>query len=305
VIAQFTDLHWHNGEPEDLQTRALIEAVLAAEQPDLAVLTGDVLEGRRCHDPAASCREAVRPLDERGVPWAAVFGNHDDEGALDRAGLMSVQEASPNCLSEPGPASVTGVGNYLLRVESSAGRAAAAALYFLDSGSYAPAGPGHYAWIQRDQTAWFLARSRALAAERPPAEAPRPALAFFHIPLPEYDEVWDFHSCRGCKFEAVFCPALNSGFFAALHQAGDVIGTFVGHDHVNDFMGSLHGIRLCYGRATGYNTYGREGFRRGARLIELQEGIRDFTTWLRLDDGTAVREQPVHAPEGRRTLSPG
>src|SRR5688572_3509865 len=98
VIAQFTDLHWNNGEPEDLRTRALMEAVLAAEQPDLAVLTGDVLEGKRCRNPAASWREAVGPLEERGVPWAAVFGNHDDEGPLDRAELMAVQRESAHCL---------------------------------------------------------------------------------------------------------------------------------------------------------------------------------------------------------------
>ncbi len=40
------------------------------------------------------------------------------------------------------------------------------------------------------------------------------------------------------------------------------MGTFVGHDHVNDFVGDLYGIRLCYGRATGFNTYGRQGFTR-------------------------------------------
>ena len=50
------------------------------------------------------------------------------------------------------------------------------------------------------------------------------------------------------------------------------------------------------GRASGYNTYGREGFPRGARVITLQEGERQFETWLHLDDGTRVQEQPEHTP---------
>ena len=65
---------------------------------------------------------------------------------------------------------------------------------------------------------------------------------------------------------------------------------------IDDFEGTLHGIRLCYGRATGYNTYGREGFPRGARLIELREGERAFSTWLRLEGGEVVTEQPEHDP---------
>ena len=124
-------------------------------------------------------------------------------------------------------------------------------------------------------------------------------MAFFHIPIPEYDEVWDFHICYGAKYEDVCPPKINTGFFAALHEAGDVMGTFVtfvGHEHINDFWGELHGIRLCYGRTTGFNSYGREGFPRGARVIQLHEGQREFKTWLHLENNAIVHEQPEHTP---------
>ena len=84
------------------------------------------------------------------------------------------------------------------------------------------------------------------------------------------------------------------------HEMKDVVGTFVGHDHVNDYFGDLHGIRLCYGRASGYNTYGRDRFLRGARVIRLREGERQFQTWLRLSDGSLVSEQPEHRPLERQ-----
>ena len=296
TIVQFTDLHWQNGDPADWQTAALMAQVLDAEQPDLVVLTGDVIDGANCHDPAAAWRNAVAPIVERALPWAAVFGNHDDEGTLSRRDLMAVQQAIPGCLSEPGPPHLSGTGNYVLPVRSSSGDAAAAILYFLDSGSYAQTDVGGYGWITHDQVAWYLDASKRLRETN--GDKALPALAFFHIPLPEYNEVWDEHVCRGSKFEEICGPRINTGFFAALHVGGDVSGTFVGHDHVNDFEGTLHGIRLCYGRATGFNTYGRSGFQHGARVIRMQEGTRDFQTWLRLEDGELVDEQPVHRPEG-------
>ncbi len=306
TIVQFTDLHWQNGELEDQRTRALMERILDAERPDLVALTGDVIYGSECADPARSWREVVAPIEERAIPWAAVFGNHDDEGNLNRAALMDVQRACAHCLSEPGPVTLSGVGNYVLPVLAAGTESPAALLYFLDSRSYAPEAIGGYDWIAPDQIDWYRATSRryaqAAAVSAPghtAASQPLPALAFFHIPLPEYNEVWDFHPCRGVKYEEVCGPRLNTGLFAAFYEAGDVLGTFVGHDHVNDFEGALYGIRLAYGRASGYNTYGREGMERGARLIRLHAGRRTFDTWLHLDDGTIVTHQPEHAPQGR------
>ena len=292
-IVQFTDIHWHNGEEPDQQSAALIARVAKTESPDLIVLTGDILAGGGCEDAAESLRQVVQTVEACGVPWAAVFGNHDDEGTADRHELMAIMSESPLSLTQPGPAEIPGVGNYVLSIQSFKENVPAAVLYFIDSGSYAQTDIGGYDWIRREQIAWYLQESARITAG---AGNPLPALAFFHIPIPEYDEVWDFHTCYGVKYENVCAPQVNTGFFAAMHEAGDVMGTFVGHEHINDFWGDLHGIRLCYGRASGYNTYGREGFPRGARVIALQEGERQFETWLHLDDGTVVGEQPEHTP---------
>jgi hypothetical protein len=288
TIAQLTDIHWRNGDATDRRTRALVEQVLDAERPDLVVLTGDVVEGGEARDPLAAYRAVVAPLESRRVPWASVFGNHDDEGRHSRLQLLHGLQKSAHCLSVRGPVRLTGVGNYALRVRPARGSGLAAALYFLDSNSYDRLGIGQYAWIAHDQIAWYRETSRRLRrAYRSPAEK-LPALAFFHIPLPEYAEAWERGVCRGHRNEPVCAPALNSGFFAALVEEGDVLGTFVGHDHVNDFEGVLHGIRLCYGRATGFSPYGLDGFLRGARIVRLREGERAFETWLRLEDGTVV-----------------
>jgi hypothetical protein len=161
------------------------------------------------------------------------------------------------------------VGNYTLMIEGENGPAAR--LYFLDSHAYADKSEKNYDWIRQDQIDWYLSSPHDL-----------PALMFFHIPLCEYDDVWNTGQCTGSKNEPVCCPKFNSGLFAALKSAGDVMGVFVGHDHTNDFAGLLSGIQLCYGRAGGVSSYGKEGFPRGARRIRLTAGDRSFETSVKL-----------------------
>ena len=178
-IVQFTDIHWHNGEPADQQSAALMTQIAAAESPDLIVLTGDILAGGGCDDAADSLREVVKIVDGCGIPWAAVFGNHDDEGSADRHELMTVMQDSELSLSEPGPEEIPGVGNYVLPIQNSEENVSAALLYFVDSGSYASTDIGGYDWIRREQIVWYLQESAKFTAE---ARHPLPALGFFHIP---------------------------------------------------------------------------------------------------------------------------
>ncbi|OXM87270.1 metallophosphoesterase family protein [Paenibacillus rigui] len=297
TIVQLTDLHWKQGDAIDRRTEQLIGLVLEEEQPDFVFFTGDTIESGTIADPRQAYLDAVAPVDRRGIPWAAVFGNHDAEGSVTKAELMEAQLSCGMCRSQAGPEELSGIGNYTLPVYGRDG-ALSAVLYALDSGEYAKPLLHGYDWIRRDQIDWYVRQSEAYAGMSD--GRPLPGLAFFHIPLPEYVEVWAHETCFGEKDEGVASPKVNSGMFAAMLEQGNIDGVFVGHDHVNDYWGELHGIRLCYGRATGYNTYGRDGWPRGARIIRLTEGNRGFQTWLRLADGTRVDAQPEHKPEVSR-----
>lgn len=238
--------------------------------------------------------------EDNGIPWAAVFGNHDSEANFTREQLNAAQLAMKYNVALPDPPNVSGVGNYVLKVASKNGHEAAA-LYFLDSGSYSPleyVRVGGYDWIRRDQIEWYAAQSRELTKHN--GGQPLPALAFFHIALPEYKDLWDLHVCYGFRLGTVCSPWINTGMFAAMVEMGDVMGTFVGHDHDNDFWGTLNGIRLCYGRTARYAD--TSGFLTGARIIKLKAGAREFDTWIRLSDGTVIRDQPEHQPEGATCL---
>jgi 3',5'-cyclic AMP phosphodiesterase CpdA len=302
TLVQFTDIHWQNGDELDAQSRALMERVLDIEKPDFVMFTGDTIYAGRCEDGTAYCRdprrslrEAVSAVEERCVPWGLVFGNHDTEYGITREQLMNEVARHTHSLARSGVSHIHGTGNYVQPIFGSASNRVAALLYALDSGAYSehPA-VGGYDWIRSDQIAWY--REQSDAWRRSNQGLPLPALAFFHIPLPEYDWIWNHSVCYGEKNEKLCAPFIQSGFFAAMLEQGDVIGAFCGHDHINDFIGSHYGIHLGYGRATGYNTYGKEGMLRGARVIRLTEGSRKLETWLRLADGTAL-DQLAHFPE--------
>lgn len=65
------------------------------------------------------------------------------------------------------------------------------------------------------------------------------------------------------------------------------MGTFVGHDHDNDYVVAQNGIALGYGRYSGDDsTY--NNLRPGARLIVVEEGKQGFESWILEDDGRVV-----------------
>lgn len=290
-IIQFTDTHWESEDDSldeiDLKTEALITKLLNEENPDLVVFTGDIISGL----PNASNlnQRAIAPVSRLGIPYAVVSGNHDVDGIISNEELVKLQLGSTSCLINAGENGGTGIsdaGDYVLEVQSSCGNKTSWNLYMLNSGNR-PADPkyGTDAWIQRSQIDWYIRKSSEMNKVN---EEATPALAFFHIPLPEFNDVWELGKCIGSKEEAVCCPSLNSGFFSAMVEMGEIKGVFVGHDHYNDYCGSLHGIWLCYGRATGYRTHKKDKFAYGARIIQMQEDDPGFETWLRLNDGSKI-----------------
>jgi len=164
-------------------------------------------------------------------------------------------------------------------------------IYFLDSGDYSefPDVSG-YEWVRPSQINWFLDTSRSFKEANGGESVP--ALMFFHIPIPEYVFVT---SIVGDKQEDLtsFTPKVNSGLFAAILEAGDVVATFVGHSHLNDFCGLHSGIHMCLGGGVGYHGYGKAGWARRSRIIEIRDDGNSIVTWKRLDDAsfTKVNEQ--------------
>ena len=100
--------------------------------------------------------------------------------------------------------------------------------------------------------------------------------------------------------EGVCCTTYNDGLFSAFARAGHMRGVFVGHDHINDFEGTLDGIRLVYGRVSGYQGYAMEGFPFGARIIDVRQGAKDFLTQIYTEHGEMYAQRRQSTPVLRR-----
>lgn len=290
-IAQFTDLHLAYENKASAITFERIDQVVADEKPDLIILTGDIIYSKPGKE---NFQSILTFLEKKQIPFAFVFGNHDDEQGLSREELFALGKPYAYNMSTDLFPELSGVGNYVLNIRSSEGEATAFALYCLDSNAYSQIeGIKGYDYIKPDQIHWYQAQSKQLTEQN--NGKPLPALAFFHIPVPEYATAVSANNAQvyGIKRENVCAPELNSGLFLAFKECGDVMGTFVGHDHNNDYAAYWHGILLAYGRYTGGSTVYND-LPNGGRIIELKEGQRSFSTWIRTAQGV---EQVVTYPD--------
>jgi 3',5'-cyclic AMP phosphodiesterase CpdA len=310
-IAQFTDTHYRtNNRDVAVESVNLIAETLEAEKPQLAVFTGDIVVSGG--DVEEGWDELLAPCVDAKVPYAVMLGNHDHEGAkLPPRGIIDYIAKKPYSVTSVGPEDIFGASNYILEIYD--GDRIANLLYCLDSNAYNNLDKEtrltSYDWFRPDQIAWYKERSAAYKQKN--GGQPVPALAFFHIPLNEYGEMIHFKTVineqdttvkpRGKNVifgvrQEKECPgAVNSGMFAAMLESGDVLGTFAGHDHVNDYVALHNGIALGYGRWSGTKTtYGADKMTHGSRLFELaKDGGRSFRTWVRVRGGEKVADIQV------------
>lgn len=276
-ILQFTDIHYQYNSYRSDSALVMMKAAVDAEKPGLVVLTGDVV----CSENTKKAWLALSKIFvDAKVPWAVVLGNHDVEYELTSKQIMETITDLPYCVAINGPVDISGSGNYIVPVQSANSTETKAVLYFLDSHSSFEEGSemGTYDWIKQDQIQWYRNESAKMTKKN--GGKPYPALAFFHIPLPEYNEIWGKSKTVGVKQEDVCSPDINSGMYNAFLESKDVMGMFTGHDHDNNYIGCLRGICMAYGQASGRETYGSIG--KGYRVIELYEGQRKFDSWVRI-----------------------
>ncbi|UNK72278.1 metallophosphoesterase family protein [Microbacterium sp. H1-D42] len=311
-VVQFNDTQ--DDERTDRRTVELIEKTLDQEKPDFVVINGDVITGG-CETRLAvkqAINNVVWPMESRGIPWAVTYGNHDEDSlsqsGVDEAGMLAIYRSYDFNMNAENVRGVTGTSNTIVQIGSSAKKNRAAfSLWLIDSGRYAPsaingqnfAGYPTWDWIRMDQVAWYREQSQRLEQH---LGRKVPGLMFIHIALWEHRFMWwggvdtrtpadaargkTRHGIVGERNEAE-CPGpFNSGMFNAILERGDVKGVFVGHDHINDYVGDYYGVKLGYAPGTGFGAYGLPGAgrnrMRGGRVFELTESGEDVSIETRV-----------------------
>ncbi|PRP84339.1 metallophosphoesterase [Planoprotostelium fungivorum] len=284
-IMQITDLHvgedqhtWW-GRFQDLLTKSTQNFLLDRELPDLAIFSGDLITAHSINNTERVTHywaKALKPVIDRGIPFASTFGNHDaDDGALNtRHRLMEFDMKQSGSWTREGPRDIEGLTNYVLPIYDSSGEKVQVLLYVMDSGDSNDdrISKAQVKWVKSTAKEWKDKMGRHL-----------PSLAFFHIALPEYKKIWACDKTYGLKDDVINTVRDNNGLLD-LFRTINTQGVFVGHDHGIDFCGDEKGVLLCYGRHTGYGGYG--GWMRGTRMVQFRG--EEWKTWVTTERGQVI-----------------
>lgn len=293
-IMLFADIQ--DDDPIEETTLQMMHECLDKYKPDLVVYLGD--NGVAYTEKEYSTVKAITaPCVEKGVPYAIVFGNHDGEREVSRERLLTYYQEF-GCLTTDADPDIYGCGNCNLPILSSDGKKTAFNLWLIDSGSSNPDKEvGGYDYVHEDQIEWY----KKTAEELKNANGGKvvPSILFQHIIMPEaYEAIYPrlpfkmgkdytidgttyfpvpfFNRHAGIILEPCSPPFVNGGQWDAIVETGDVIATFHGHDHVNDFTATHEGIDIVNVPTVGCQAYS-DAISRGAGLITLDE--KDLSTY--------------------------
>jgi hypothetical protein len=272
TILQFTDLHYGECYFKDEFSQHLQEKLINHVKPDLVVITGDAVSGYAWDKSDTfyqNCwKKWTNPMLKTKVKYAYTLGNHDDQANLSRQQILDLENTNPFSITSQSR-KITGITNYIIPITSSKdSNIPISILWFFDTNDEGCLGHSGWGCINPDQIEWYESISKGIINQ---AGRKVEGLGFFHIPLPEYIDLWNKGETYGARHEGVCSPDVNTGFFDKVLEVGNIRGMFCGHDHSNDFGGSWKGVELVYGRKTGYGGYGPSGLQRGGRIINLKE----------------------------------
>lgn len=287
-IMHITDTHLEEDNTES--SLFLIAHACDVEKPDVAILTGDNVSN---NDDASIVKERIDKLmtvfEERNIPTAVTFGNHDSEtGALSRDELMELYNSYSCSLGNPdGPDS----GTYNVPVYASSDDTVKFNLWVMDSNDYDD--EGHYGCVLPEQVEWYKKRSDEITKENNgnkvysmvfqhmivadvydvlrKVEGRRKLYSFPHMYNKSDFYMFDPNQRNFGTLNETPCSGYhNFGQFEAMVEKGDVLAMFTGHDHTNAFGVRHKGIDIVNSLSTRFKG-NRFETQYGYRIIEIDE----------------------------------
>ena len=295
-ILQLTDVHIGGGAFSIGKDRKAFDAVatlVGRVKPDLVVVTGDIVYPVPFQSGTLDNRREtelfVSLMDTLGVYYAVTFGNHDTESysLYTRDDLYNIYRSSKYCLIDRAK-NVDDI-NYAINVKNSQG-IITQTLYMLDTHSYVTGFLDEYDGLHQNQIDWYKSEVNRMNNLNKAVDENAPAvksLAFFHIPLREYETAWEEYRANGYnntenvtfhygfakeKNEEVCCSVPEDNFFETALELGSTQGMFCGHDHINVWSVDYKGIRLSYGMSIDHLAYfgiENEHEQRGGTVITI------------------------------------
>ena len=276
--------------PNGRMTQFMADA-LDKEQPDMVIFLGDnVLQEFQPFN-QAGIEQILRPLVERGIPYAYVWGNHDGEYNT-KENMHAIYSHYGTCLTYDADAELTGFGTCNLPIYASDGSDDMVFnLWLMDSNMYLDGD-------NQDQLDWYIRTSEAIAREQGHQV---PSLMFQHIIVPEiYDlleiapedaegeNICEYNGqkyylafredadAEGLMLESPSPSTVNGGQLSTVAAQGDVLAIFSGHDHTNNFRATVQGVELIQCSAMAFMARNDERTRGYHTVVLSEENPQDF-----------------------------
>ncbi|MBQ4145114.1 MAG: metallophosphoesterase [Clostridia bacterium] len=270
--------------PENIERNCYshIKSLVNQTEPDMIFITGDLVYGE-FDDSGRIFTEFVNFMDSLEIPWAPVFGNHDNESKAGVKSQCDKLEGAKYCLFKRG--NCTGFGNYSIGLYK--GDEVKRIIYMLDShGCYNAAEEETRlkSGIYEDQQN-FMRETAKRAGNAKSFQA-------YHILGNEFRTV---EEAKGYNPDEKYIIGVdtvsNSGDFGCKDQILDGFdvpgyfdllkevntdGVFVGHYHCINTSILYDGVRWTFGLKTGVYDFYNNG-QLGGTLITLDENLDQFS----------------------------
>lgn len=274
-------------EKNDVNIYNHIKYLVKETSPDLILITGDIIYGEFDDNGTSFC-EFTDFMDSLEIPWAPVFGNHDNESKMGVDWQCKQWEDAKYALFKRGE--VFGNGNYTIGISQQG--VLKRVIFMMDSNGCAMNGIDK--GFSENQKEWLRKESAKIHEKNPDL----PVFLCCHIQTQDFidayfkagymkkaDEGWfeNFEKFEigkdveanpgdfGRKYEGI--GSSTESILPILKECG-VDGFFVGHCHETNTSMMYEGIRFTFGLKTGYYDYYDEESV-GGTLIKLKD--KDFS----------------------------
>lgn len=263
-----------------------LEEIIRKTHPDLILITGDVVYGE-FDDSGRALESLVEFMESFGIPWAPVFGNHDNESKKGVDWQCEQFENAENCLFMQ--RELTGNGNYTVGIVQ--GEELKRVFFMMDSNGCGGVSEeslenGHTVssiGFGRDQMVWYTE-----VAEQIIELSPDTKFTFaFHIQPSAFADAYEKYGFENNNTEKnpINIDMLSEkaegdfGYLGAdmkspwddqyivwnsFKELG-VDSVLVGHEHFNSASVVYDGIRCQYGQKS--STYDRTNFLKDGKII--------------------------------------
>lgn len=277
-ILQLGDIHFANKDDRRRQ-KAFIDLTLQDADADLIVLCGDNFT----FADKAVAKELFDWIDSYNTPWTITWGNHDEQTYFPIDWVTDyLNNYGYFCLfKDIIDDDVYGNANFAINLMD--GNKIKEQVILFDSNRYNYGEYWGYDYIKQDQIDWYEDLVNYTTKQN--GGEPVPSLAFFHIPLPEFQTAWDEVQNGDTKDaqweygtlnEPVSCPKVNTGLFDKMLELGSTKAISCNHDHVNNFRIKYKDIYLCYGVNADNRIYYEDGMMGGMVIVIHDDNSLDF-----------------------------